>query len=70
MSPETEKLMILLQELGSRECRCRKAKKRGLSFCKECFAKLPSSIQGDLYLRVGEGYEEAYRRACEILGAV
>jgi len=56
-----------LDELRSNQCVCEKPKKPKHSFCPECFYKLPRDLQVDLYLRMREGYEEAYAAAVNFL---
>ena len=48
-------------------CLCRKPKKRGRSFCLDCYLRLPVNIQRALWRRCGDGYEEAYVAAKEWL---
>lgn len=51
------------KELRSNECACGKTKKPGYVFCVNCFYSLPKEKQDDLYLKMGEGYEEAREKA-------
>lgn len=37
------------------------------SFCYKCFKNLPRDLQNDLYLRMGDGYEQAYDAAVKVL---
>jgi len=55
--------IFLLKELKGEECACGNYKKSGMSFCFNCYKNLPDDIQKDLYLRFGNGYEEAYEEA-------
>lgn len=58
---------FLLQELLSEECQCGDYKKKGNSFCYNCFSSLPNYVQKGLYRRFGNGYEEIYEEAIEYL---
>jgi hypothetical protein len=58
---------FLIQELRSTQCRCRKRKKDGNTFCASCFYGLPKQLQNNLYRRIGEGYEEAREAAVAFL---
>jgi len=58
---------FLLEELASEECQCGKYKKKGNSFCYNCYSSLPNDIQKRLYKRFRNGYEEAYEDAIEHL---
>ena len=57
-----------IKEFKSNECTCGKTKRPGSSFCYTCFKALPSTYQHALYLKMGDGYEEAYEDAVEWLG--
>lgn len=41
-------------------CQCGKRKYKRKSLCPRCFSLLPLELQKRLYLRSGQGYEEAY----------
>ena len=51
------------KELRSNECECGNPKKSGYVFCYKCFKSLPPEMQADLYLKLGEGYEDAREEA-------
>jgi len=53
--------------LQSNECACGHTKKRGQSFCYNCYKALPQDMQGGLYKRIGQGYEEEYEEAVKWL---
>ena len=55
------------RDLVAEVCLCRKPKKRGRSFCLDCYLRLPVNIQRALWRRCGDGYEEAYVAAKEWL---
>ena len=55
------------RELKSNECACGEEKGKNKSFCFSCFKKLPDGIAQDLYLKIGEGYEQAYDAALQHL---
>ena len=57
----------LIKELMGPKCRCGKAKGHGDTFCRGCYYVLPESMRPTLYRRIGEGYEDAYERACTVL---
>lgn len=59
--------MEAIRELKSETCRCGNDKKSGNSFCLDCYRKSPKAIQRALYNRVGDGYEQSYKLACDIL---
>ena len=57
----------LIHELMAFTCRCGRAKGHGYSLCATCFHALPENLRSALYKRIGEGYDEAYARACRVL---
>jgi hypothetical protein len=57
----------LIADLLGTTCRCGATKAHGHTFCGPCYYGLPLSLRRDLYKRIGEGYEEAYERACGVL---
>lgn len=48
-------------------CQCGKSKKARMSFCPNCFFRLPDKLRKNLYKTFGRGYEEAYDAAVEYL---
>lgn len=58
----------MLQELARDRCRCGAFKGPHRSFCHDCFKHLPYHLQGGLYKRFGQGYEQAFEAALEYLG--
>jgi hypothetical protein len=50
-------------------CRCGAAKQYGMAFCFACWRHLPDNVRRALYQRIGQGFEVAYRVACEYLDA-
>ena len=70
MSQDAALQHALIVELKSAVCRCGKKKASMNSFCYRCFTSLPRQLRTDLYKRVGQGYEESYEKAVEILGPV
>jgi len=71
ISAETKQkdFLFYIGELKGNECQCGKWKKPGRSFCFTCYRSLPRHMQGDLYCRIGQGYEEAYDEAIKFLNA-
>jgi hypothetical protein len=63
-------VQFYLKELRSEQCQCGAPKKSGKSLCYACWKKLPWELQYRLYLRIGDGYEEAYEAAVRRLDAV
>ena len=59
---------ILIQELRSETCRCGAEKERGHTFCRNCYYRLQPGLRKLLYRRLGEGYEQAYETAIQVLG--
>jgi hypothetical protein len=57
----------LFDELKGATCRCGRVKKEMQTFCGQCYRKLPEVAQRNLYKRIGQGYEQAYAAAVEIL---
>ena len=57
------------QALKNGTCRCGAAKQTGMAFCFACWRHLPENIRRALYRRIGQGFEAAYRVACEYLAA-
>jgi hypothetical protein len=57
----------ILQDFLSERCRCGKAKQTRQSFCREHYYELPQALRQRLTRNFGEGYEEAYRDALEVL---
>jgi hypothetical protein len=64
---ECDNRSFLVDELYSSECQCGRWKNSGKSFCHLCYKTLPWDMQRDLYRRVGDGYEEAYKTAVRFL---
>ena len=58
----------LARELIGTTCRCGNSKQTKQTFCRKCYYSLPPEMRRALYRRMGEGYEEAYYRACGRLG--
>jgi len=55
------------QEMMSNQCLCGNTKKKGHSFCWNCFSSLSVSMQNSLYKQIGKGYEEAFEEAVKWL---
>jgi len=53
----------LVAELKATSCRCGDKKASMQIFCTGCYWKLPAVERVSLYLRIGEGYEEAHAKA-------
>jgi tRNA(Ile2) C34 agmatinyltransferase TiaS len=54
----------LVASLKSTTCpACSMSKGKGKTLCGCCFYALPDVIQGRLYKRIGQGYEEAFAGA-------
>jgi hypothetical protein len=49
------------------ECRCGERKLGGMSFCRDCWMRLPRAMGRALYKLIGDGYEAAYIAACKYL---
>ena len=67
MSKET---MFYMKGLASEKCHCGAYKAKGRSFCFKCYHLLPESLKGRIWLRIGNGYEEAYDAAAKFLDTV
>lgn len=59
----------LLHELAGTTCHCGREKRARETFCRGCYYALPAPYRRALYSRIGEGYEEAYAAAVEVLEA-
>ena len=57
----------LVKELVGTKCTCGAQKRSKQTFCRNCYYSLPRDTRNSLYNRIGEGYEEAYLNAVEIL---
>lgn len=57
----------LVRELRGTTCRCGERKVRGETFCSACYFSLPKDIRIRLIKRFGDGYEQAYASACNVL---
>ena len=57
----------MMSELRGQRCRCGSRKKNGHTFCFRCYRRLPPGNRQALYYPFGEGYEEAYAEAVELL---
>ena len=58
----------ILEEFLGTDCpTCDGVKRPKQSHCGRCYHQLPKGMQRALYLRFGEGYEEAYAAACAYL---
>lgn len=53
--------------LRAMNCQCGGRKSYGHALCRHCYFALPGDLKRDLYLRVGHGFEEQYRRAMDFL---
>lgn len=63
-----ERRKELLKILYSTNCSgCGNAKPSRMSFCGDCYRRLPKDVQRDLYKRFGEGYEEVFEQALAYL---
>lgn len=61
--------LAFVESLRGEKCPgCDKPKHPAKSFCLKCYVGLPANIRGDLYKRVGAGYEEAHDAAMKKLG--
>ena len=60
---EKKDWQFYFEGLKSNGCFCGSHKKSMHAFCISCYKGLPKEIQKDLYLRIGDGYEEAYEDA-------
>ena len=60
----------LIRELMGTKCRCGEPKGRGMTLCRACYLSLSQEMRNELYKRIGEGYEDAYERACRVLDRV
>lgn len=56
-----------VEQLLSNVCQCGKRKKPHMSFCPNCFFRLPEEKRDDLYKQWLHGYEESYDAAVEYL---
>lgn len=56
-----------LDELLGTRCACGLYKKTKMSHCSMCYRQLPKELQSALYLRLLEGYEEAYNASLAFL---
>lgn len=63
---KSERLRIL-RELQTVKCFCGRKKGAGKTFCQKHYYALPKPLQGALYQRFGDGYEQAYTAAREYL---
>ena len=69
VEPVTER-NEMVKELAGGVCRCGAKKVKGQSFCGRCFYRLPRVNRQRMYQAFGQGYEDAYRDAVALLGAV
>lgn len=60
-------LLFYIDMLKSEECICGRPKKSMHTFCYRCYKALPAEMQKDLYLPMGDNYEEAVDKACKYL---
>jgi hypothetical protein len=64
----SSKPMTILQDFAGKLCSgCGSSKIPNHSFCRQCYMRLPLSMRKTLYARFGEGYEEAFEAARELL---
>ena len=63
----TKDRQFFIDVLKSEECQCGRTKRARTSLCYRCYSSLPKDLQRDLWLRMGDGYEEAYDKAVEWL---
>jgi hypothetical protein len=65
----TQTVEQLLVSLRSRLCpMCAGPKRAAASVCIKCWATLPQGQRNQLYMRIGEGYEQAFASAMMSLG--
>lgn len=57
----------LVRELIGKRCICGRSKRPRATFCLTCYSRLPDLLQGNLYKRIGQGYERAYHAAVDWL---
>lgn len=57
-----------LEILKSDVCACKNLKQRMQVFCRPCYNKLPYDLKGNLYKKIGAGFEEAVAKANGCLG--
>ncbi len=60
---DAKDLKFYREELFSDECFCGETKKPRTALCGKCYYRLPASMRKNLYLQVGNGYEDAYEEA-------
>jgi hypothetical protein len=58
---------VAIKALASLVCLCGKPKKRGNSFCNNCYQSLPGNLRFQLYKPFEKGYPVFYDRACRTL---
>ena len=65
--PKVEDVEAIVKATATDVCFCGAEKTRTQSFCTPCYGKLDQSQRGALFARIGDGYEEAYVKACRQL---
>lgn len=56
----SERRSALADFLGKECAACGGEKRERMSHCARCYHRLPREMKGQLYLRFGAGYEEAF----------
>lgn len=65
-----ERRLEILQSLGGTVCEgCGGKKQPRKSHCRQCYYALPPKIRTALYIKFGDGYEEAFEESLEYLRA-
>lgn len=68
VSDRTERARAALRARESTDCpACAATKSIGHAVCRDCFGRLPRSLQIALYKRVRQGFEDALARAVDVL---
>lgn len=62
-----ERFWLAVKALDAVRCVCGREKRRKMAFCGLCYHLLPAQMQGDLYKRLGAGFEAAYAAATDWL---
>jgi hypothetical protein len=64
----SDRRLEIVKSLRSGSCEgCGGFKRPGFSHCSKCYYKLSVQIRKRLYLRVGNGYEEAFEESLKVL---
>lgn len=59
-----------IEVLKNNQCFCGRGKRYKTAFCNDCYRTLSPTLRSDLYRTVGDGFEQSYQSAKNLLGKI